>query len=239
MAPGHLRIADREAASPSSSDAGSPASTSLGGNLLQRLQRYQRPLLLGAVFLVFGLEALGLGGSSTLQRLALKRMRGADSELEVKVAERPMATGAMEDAVKDAVVTSVNNAVANVLGIPTESQVKAARSFAVINLELREPEVLRGPLTLTLQATKLPTPWIGGHFYTRGYGSIPGPTIRVRPGETLEIILKNDLGEGPGYEACQFNYTQLGFVMNPATICALNHTNLHTHGLHVSPHEDD
>jgi len=239
MAPGHLRIADREAASPSSSDAGSLASTSLGRNLLQWLQRYQRPLLLGTVFLVFGLEALGLGGSSTLQRLALKRMRGADSELEVKVAEHPMVTVAVKDAVKDAVATSVSNVAANVLGIPTEAQVRDARESAVINQELREPEILRGPLTLTLQATKLPTPWIGGHFYTRGYGSIPGPTIRVRPGETLEITLKNDLDEGPGYESCHFNYTQLGFFMNPATICALNHTNLHTHGLHVSPHEDD
>jgi FtsP/CotA-like multicopper oxidase with cupredoxin domain len=43
--------------------------------------------------------------------------------------------------------------------------------------------------------------------YTYG-GTTPGPTLRVRPGDVLSITLENRLGEP---------------------------TNLHTHGLHVSP----
>jgi len=122
------------------------------------------------------------------------------------------------------------------LGSPTREELDAARALAdsMDSQELVEPQVLRSPVTLKMQAVKLPVPWIGGNFWTRGYGSIPGPTIRVKPGEKLRIILENDLGEGPGYEGCDMKNSNLGFFLNPDTICALNHTNLHVHGLHVS-----
>ncbi len=76
---------------------------------------------------------------------------------------------------------------------------------------LREPEVLRsagGVLDVTLRAA--PGVTIAGRA-TRalGYnGTSPGPTLSVRPGDVLRVRLQNDLATA---------------------------TNLHTHGLHVSP----
>ena len=51
-------------------------------------------------------------------------------------------------------------------------------------------------------------------------GSFPGPTIRARRGETLKVQLKNFLP--PTAEKNILGHTK-------------NITNLHTHGLHVSP----
>jgi FtsP/CotA-like multicopper oxidase with cupredoxin domain len=62
--------------------------------------------------------------------------------------------------------------------------------------------------------------------HTRCYnGSVPGPTLRLRPGDELRIKLKNelpDIGEHCGNE----------LVNRPH---CFNTTNIHTHGLHVSP----
>lgn len=66
-----------------------------------------------------------------------------------------------------------------------------------------------GRLDLTLTAGALSLPWGSGTRYALGYnGSVPGPTLRVRPGDVVTVRLVNQLGEA---------------------------TNLHTHGLHVSP----
>ena len=66
-----------------------------------------------------------------------------------------------------------------------------------------------GRLDLTLTAGALSVPWGSGSRYALGYnGSVPGPTLRVRPGDILTVRLVNQLEEA---------------------------TNLHTHGLHVSP----
>lgn len=64
----------------------------------------------------------------------------------------------------------------------------------------RRPRPWRGagPPEPRAEETYLPTPWIGGGFWTRGYGSIPGPTMRIKPGEKLEIEFENGLGPGPG-----------------------------------------
>jgi len=127
-------------------------------------------------------------------------------------------------------------------GIPSAGQLADARKAAETNEELKEPEILKPPYKLRLQETWLPTPWIGGGFMTRGYGSIPGPTIVVKPGELLKITIENGLGKGPGMEACDTSYTNTGFFMNQNMICELNCTNFHTHGLHVSgegPKQDD
>ena len=61
--------------------------------------------------------------------------------------------------------------------------------------------------------------------HLRSYnGKLVGPTLRARPGDTLRITLVNDLPPDD---------VGMHHVMN--TIGDLNHTNLHTHGLHVSP----
>jgi FtsP/CotA-like multicopper oxidase with cupredoxin domain len=65
-----------------------------------------------------------------------------------------------------------------------------------------------GRLDLTLTAGALTVPWGTGSRYALGYnGSVPGPTLRVRPGDIVTVRLVNELAEP---------------------------TNLHTHGLHVS-----
>jgi FtsP/CotA-like multicopper oxidase with cupredoxin domain len=77
---------------------------------------------------------------------------------------------------------------------------------------LPTPQELRstsGLLELELVAAPVMLPWNGGERYALAYnGSVPGPTLRVRPGDTVRVTLRNDLDQP---------------------------TNLHTHGLHVSP----
>jgi len=54
-------------------------------------------------------------------------------------------------------------------------------------------------------------------------GTIPAPTLSVKPGDTLSIHLDNDLPANPTSQRGNF------FPHDPYTI------NLHTHGLEVSP----
>lgn len=80
-------------------------------------------------------------------------------------------------------------------GDPLTAPIELRSSNGVLDVEL------------TASATKLP--WGDGERFALAYnGSVPGPTLRVRPGDTLRVKLNNDLGQT---------------------------TNLHTHGLHVSP----
>jgi len=76
--------------------------------------------------------------------------------------------------------------------------------------EFRQPEVLRsanGRLDVTLIAA--PATFQGAIGGALAYNDAPvGPTLRVRPGDRLNVTVRNDLGEP---------------------------TNLHTHGLNVSP----
>jgi len=106
-------------------------------------------------------------------------------------------------------------------------------------LPFKEPATIRSPFTLIMSTVQLCAPGRGKSgeetcWFTRAYGaqnadteiavSVPGPTILVKPGQTLEITLKNNL-TWPSPECGRLN---LGF-------CRVNTTNLHTHGLHVSP----
>jgi FtsP/CotA-like multicopper oxidase with cupredoxin domain len=69
-----------------------------------------------------------------------------------------------------------------------------------------------GRLAVTLVAAPATVPYGDGRRWALTYnGSTPGPTLRVRPGDELTITLDNRL-DTP--------------------------TNLHTHGLHVSPEGD-
>ena len=77
---------------------------------------------------------------------------------------------------------------------------------------LVEPNVLRsagGLLEVSLAARATMLPWGSAERYALTYdGSAVGPTWRVRPGDVVRVELRNDLSRP---------------------------TNLHTHGLHVSP----
>ena len=69
-----------------------------------------------------------------------------------------------------------------------------------------------GRLELELVAAAGTIDWDGGRRFATTYnGTAPGPTWRVRPGDTVVVTLRNELDEP---------------------------TNLHTHGLHVSPDGD-
>jgi FtsP/CotA-like multicopper oxidase with cupredoxin domain len=78
-----------------------------------------------------------------------------------------------------------------------------------------EPEVLRsqaGRLEVRLEAARGTHDIAGRQATTLGYnGGVPGPTLRLRPGDTVRIDLANHLEEV---------------------------TNLHVHGLHVSPEDN-
>lgn len=87
-----------------------------------------------------------------------------------------------------------------------------------------EPRVVRSPVALSFGLATLSLP--GGVVHsTRGFdGTVPGPTIRVAPGENLKITLRNQLGVPQSEVRVPNNEFQL-----------FNTTSLHTHGLHVSP----
>jgi FtsP/CotA-like multicopper oxidase with cupredoxin domain len=102
-------------------------------------------------------------------------------------------------------------------GTPTAGQSKtgfpvAATFRADIERPLREPAELRshgGVLRATLPVDQTAVDVAGARVRAKVYGhSFPGPTLRVRPGDTLELRVVNHLGEP---------------------------TNLHEHGFHVSP----
>src|ERR671916_417866 len=82
-------------------------------------------------------------------------------------------------------------------------------AYAAAGEPLQEPEVrlsTNGLLETTLEARNDPQVGVGGMTYG---GLLPGPTLRLRPGDRLKVTLVNNLGGGP--------------------------TNLHVHGMHVSP----
>jgi len=102
--------------------------------------------------------------------------------------------------------------------------------------ELREPQVINADEPIELHVTTLKGCVVNQEgkvrtFYTRAYAlpgqapTIPGPTIRVKPGQTLDISVINDLTDKdcppPPHSP-------------PNVTCYVNTTNLHVHGLHVS-----
>lgn len=102
--------------------------------------------------------------------------------------------------------------------------------------ELKDIPVLTSPVTLEVTTAEVVLPWVAPTPFTvRSYnGLFPGPTIRTKPGEKLEVNIVNKLG--PKNVECPEGWQEMvGAPMNPDAICLLNMTNLHTHGLHVSP----
>src|SRR5205814_271084 len=93
---------------------------------------------------------------------------------------------------------------------------------------LAEPEVRRsvgGELNTTLRVRYARKDVRGYRLYMRTYEeTIPGPTLRVRPGDVLRIRLINDLP--PNRDEMPLNTNRPHHF---------NTTNLHFHGSHVSP----
>ena len=84
-----------------------------------------------------------------------------------------------------------------------------------VGLELTEPPELRssnGALSVALEAAAGPVTIAGSTVTALSYnGGLPGPTLRIHAGDTLSVNLRNDLTDP---------------------------SNLHTHGLHVSPKDN-
>jgi FtsP/CotA-like multicopper oxidase with cupredoxin domain len=91
-----------------------------------------------------------------------------------------------------------------------------------------EPEVRRsanGELNTTLRMHYAYRDLGGYRLYMRTYeGTAPGPTLRLKPGDVLRIKIINDMP--PNRDLAPVDHTL------PHDF---NTTNLHTHGLHVSP----
>src|SRR5260221_10078074 len=99
---------------------------------------------------------------------------------------------------------------------------------AAMDMPLVEPEVRRsanGVLSTTLSTRYIYKDIGGVRLYVRSYdGMIPGPTLRMQPGETLRIRLSND-----------FPPNRDVMPMNMALPHQFNNTNFHFHGSHTSP----
>jgi FtsP/CotA-like multicopper oxidase with cupredoxin domain/peroxiredoxin len=106
---------------------------------------------------------------------------------------------------------------------PPQRQSLARRAEA----EFKAPDVVsskNGLLTLNLEAAYAHNMIGKDPVYLRSFnGKLVGPTMRVKPGDKLRITLKNSM---PGER-------WLPNMMN--TLNSFNTTNIHYHGLHVSP----
>jgi len=95
-------------------------------------------------------------------------------------------------------------------------------------VEFQNPEVIRavdGVLNTSLEVKYGDNKIAACPVHLRSYnGKLVGPTLRAKPGEKLKIIVKNMLPPNPAIDHTNMQIPH-GF----------NTTNLHTHGLHVSP----
>src|SRR6185369_840572 len=119
------------------------------------------------------------------------------------------------------------------------SNIQQANAFS----QPKEIRSVAGVLNVTLNLAVAPNTIAGRALETATYnGSIPGPTLRVHPGDVLKIRLINNLtltGAPPpaqhvvdcGKRPAHMFHSTFG-PLDPMTFL---HTNLHTHGLQVSP----
>lgn len=109
--------------------------------------------------------------------------------------------------------------------LPPPEQERLARAATE---PFSEPETVRsagGRLRATLVVRYGDRVIRGSRVHLRGFnGQLVGPTMRARPGDVLHIRLENRLPQLPEAAGHSNNVPH-----------ALNSTNLHTHGLHVSP----
>ncbi|MFJ1810023.1 MULTISPECIES: multicopper oxidase family protein [unclassified Streptomyces] len=110
---------------------------------------------------------------------------------------------------------------------PAGARTASDASFPQPGTRSTPPGTGRLATELTVRLTEHELPGVGP-VLTRAYeGTVPGPTLRVRPGDSLEITQVNALP--PNGEAMhQDTNLPHGF----------NTFNLHTHGLHVDPSDE-
>ena len=107
---------------------------------------------------------------------------------------------------------------------PTPQRLENARRAATPFRSPVEVRSLNGELRTTLQATYAVNQIGTDPVRLRSYnGALVGPTLRARPGDVLRITLRNDLPLETGGGSAHNGHHRW------------NTTNLHTHGLHVSP----
>jgi FtsP/CotA-like multicopper oxidase with cupredoxin domain len=96
------------------------------------------------------------------------------------------------------------------------------------SVDLVEPEVRRsidGELTTALRVAYAYVDTGGYRLSLRTYeGAIPGPTLRLQPGDVLRVTVSNDLPPN-----------RAEMPLNTDLPHHFNSTNVHVHGLHVSP----
>lgn len=152
----------------------------------------------GLVGVGAGVAVVGLGGAAfgLKSRLSPSAVEAAQSipSHEPKSAQRLHSMAATPEATATAPPTPFNG----VSGQPLIEPVVRASSNGVLETTL---EAKLGPATVAGQP-------VTSFVYE---GSFPGPTLSVKPGETLKVKLVNGLTE---------------------------HTNIHTHGFHVSPKDN-
>ena len=98
----------------------------------------------------------------------------------------------------------------------------------IMHQPLIEPEVRRsadGVLQTSLRCAYAYRDVGGVRLYVRSYeGGSPGPTLRMKPGDTLKIRLSNDLPPNRDSMPADMSHPH-----------QFNNTNFHFHGAHVSP----
>ena len=116
--------------------------------------------------------------------------------------------------------------------VHTQAFLGVALEKAIRSPQLSQPRELRShngklEVRLRMEAALVHMP-NAVSFKGRTYnGQCPGPTIRVRAGDTLTIHLENALSAEDNDDGLHNDYHRP------------NTTNIHTHGLHVSPLEDN
>ncbi len=87
--------------------------------------------------------------------------------------------------------------------------------------------------TLSVKYSDAGTTIGGCEVKLRSYnGKLIGPTIRAKAGETIDFTLKNELPLGDPARDIAQETANAHLIMEPNSF---NTTNIHTHGLHVSP----
>ena len=111
---------------------------------------------------------------------------------------------------------------------------RAAASEALVEPEVRTSK--DGLLETTLTCRVQSVPLAGGTAIMSVYeGSSPGPTLRVRPGDTLRVNLVNALDDLPPGLPDTSPFLCAPMSMGGVEMEAMCDTNLHVHGMHVSP----